>query len=175
MLWISLLVGWLSASPSAPACSVRIEGMPVPQMRHHALRVGGRRYQAGPTVEVQPLANTVELDGPRYSGTAVLPERCRSVVLHAKPRPIAVAFEGAPPQAVVSCRGCPGLAPTQNVLPASMPPMQTTQWELVVTLWVRAPGFQAEELSVILHPGKNTVRLQMKRRETRSSKKLRPI
>jgi hypothetical protein len=167
MLWIPLVAGWLWSVPATAGCRVQVEGLPVPQMRHHALRVGARRYPVAAVVELDPVATAVELVGPRYAGRTSLETCGEGVTLQATPRPAMLQLEELPPKAVLSCRGCPGLDPSDNFLPAHLPPMVMKRWAQQVTLWVRAPGFLPLETSVILHPGKNVFRLDLERRPPR--------
>ena len=165
MFWIPWLVGWALLAPSPPVCRVRVVGVPLPQLRHHKLRLAGRVVPAARVVDLPEGPSEVLLLGPRYSGSASLPERCdETVVLHAAPRPAQLEFFGLPARAVLTCEGCPGIEPDANYLPAHFPPMVTSGLRTAVRLRIRAPGFHSLELSVVVYPGDNVVRVTVKPR-----------
>lgn len=167
MSWVPWLVGWLWFAPSPPVCRVRVVDMPSPQLRHHKLRVAGRVLPAAGLVEVPVGAQEVLLVGPRYAGELTLPPGCaETVVLHASPRPARVELQDLPARAVVSCNDCPGVDPDANYLPTHLPPMVMRGLRTTVSLWVRAPGFHSVEFAVILYPGKNVIRIPMRRRSS---------
>jgi hypothetical protein len=159
------LVGWLWIAPSPAVCRVSVAGMPVPQLRYHELRVSGRALRAAALVEVPEGTRRVVLVGPRYFGEVELPRVCsETLVLRAKPLPARLELQGLPPRAVVSCRDCPGIEADANFLPWNLPPMVMRELRTSVSLWVRAPGFQSMEFTVLVYPGENVVSVPMRAR-----------
>lgn len=172
---LGLLV-WLAAtspgppSPSPPgalACEVEITGMPVSIMRHHRLVVGADDERAlAPRVplELGDEALRLRVLGLRYHGDRwVSREDCAAsrVVMQVQPLPARVVFPCPPRGLTVACPGCPGEAGQRVYLAEELPPIEMASWSREVVLLLRAPGYHREERTVELHPGPNSVHVEL--------------
>lgn len=174
MLGLIFLV-WLAAKDPPPppvlapvTCHIEITGMPVSIMRHHRLVVGAddeRPLEPRMTLEVGDEALRVRVLGLRYHGDRwVSRQECEAaprVVLPVQPLPARVVFPCPPRGLTVACPGCPGEASTRVYLAEELPPIDMDSWSREVTLLLRAPGFHRQELRVELHPGPNSVHVEL--------------
>jgi len=165
VVWM-VLMG--SADPPIDGCTVEVSGMPISVMRHHRLAVGAddeRALEARVDLHLEGRAAQLQVIGPRYEGQRRLAAgECRDgavVPLQATPRPARITFPCAPRGLTVACVRCPPSVGTRVHLAHDLPPMPMTGFTEEVELLLRAPGFQRQTRRVSLHPGPNTVRVQL--------------
>jgi hypothetical protein len=172
MLGLMAALMWL-APPSPPpsaapvACELEVAGMPVAIMRHHRVVVGADDERPlTPRVALvlgeEPLQ--VRVLGLRYQGERFVSrqecERSR-VVMQVEPLPARVVFPCPPAGLTVTCAACPGEAGQRVYLAEELPPIEMAGWSRTVTFLLRAPGFNRRELEVELHPGPNSVHVEL--------------
>jgi hypothetical protein len=169
LVWLVALVPVPAPDPPSPvACEVEITGMPVSIMRHHRLVVGAddeRPLVSHLTLEVGDEALRLRVLGLRYHGDRwVSRQDCEAtprVVLPVQPLPARVVFPCPPKGLTVACPGCPGEAGQRVYLAEELPPVDMESWSREVTLVLRAPGYHREALRVELHPGPNSVHVEL--------------
>ena len=171
LVWLAALVPEPpdpSNPPSAVACELEITGMPVSIMRHHRLVVGAdeeRPLVPRVTLEVGDEALRLRVLGLRYHGDRwVSRQECEAaarVVLPVQPLPARVVFPCPPKGLTVQCPGCPGEAGQRVYLAEELPPVEMASWSREVTLVLRAPGYHREALEIELHPGPNSVHVEL--------------
>jgi hypothetical protein len=169
LVWLAMLGSDPPPSPpSAVACEVEVTGMPVSLMRHHRVVVGAddeRPLAQRLTLEVGDEALRVRVLGLRYHGDRwVSRQECAAtsrVVLTVQPLPARVVFPCPPRGLTVACPSCPGEAGERIYLAEELPPVEMESWSREVTLVLRAPGYNRRELRVELHPGPNSVHVEL--------------
>jgi hypothetical protein len=172
MLGLLAVLLWVTAPGPAPpspvACELEVMGMPVSIMPHHRLVVGADDERplsrlVALAVGDEPLR--VRVLGLRYRGERwVSRQDCQAsarVVMQTEPLPARVAFPCPPKGLTVACPGCPGEAGRRVYLAEELPPVEMVSWRREVTLLLRAPGYHRRELTVELHPGPNTVHVEL--------------
>jgi hypothetical protein len=166
-LWVWLAATAPDASKAA-VCELEITGMPVSVMRHHRVVVGAD--------DERPLASVVLLElgdeglqvrvlGPRYRGDRWVSRReCEAqgrMVMQVEPLPAKVVFACPPAGLTVACPGCPGEAGTRVYLAEDLPAIAMDAWSREVELLLRAPGYHRQERRLVLHPGPNSVHVEL--------------
>lgn len=141
--------------------------MPVSIMRHHRVVVGAddeRPLTSRVALVLGDEPLRVRVLGLRYHGDRLVSrQECEGsrVVLQVQPLPARVVFPCPPRGLTVACPGCPGEAGQRVYLPEELPPIEMSAWSRSVTFLLRAPGFNRRELEVELHPGPNTVHVEL--------------
>jgi len=169
LVWLAALVPESVPDPPSPVtCDIEITGMPVSIMRHHRLVVGAddeRPVDSHVTLEVGNEALRLRVLGLRYHGDRwVSRQECEAtprVQLPVVPLPARVVFPCPPKGLTVACPSCPGEAGQRVYLAEELPPVDMESWSREVTLVLRAPGYHREELRVELHPGPNSVHVEL--------------
>lgn len=173
MVWLASTIPDPPADPPAVlpelvTCELEVTGMPVSVMRHHRLVVGA--------ADERPLAEHVVLElgdetlrvrvlGLRYHGDRwVSRQECaveHRVVLTVQPLPARVVFPCPPRGLTVTCSGCGGEAGARVYFAEELPPIAMDAWTREVELLLRAPGYRRQEQRVVLHPGPNSVHVDL--------------
>ena len=61
----------------------------------------------------------------------------------------------------MACPSCPGEAGARVYMAEELPPVDMESWSREVTFVLRAPGYHREERKLELHPGPNTVHVEL--------------
>ncbi len=167
--WLAWMVS--AVGPPVPSagvhCEVEVVGMPVSVIRHHRLWVGTRARPLEPrmTIELPEQRTLVRVAGLRYRGERWLKaDDCAqegSLTLPVEPLPARVVFPCPPPGLTVTCTRCPGFAEDQVFLPEHFPTIEMDSFSQEIELLLRAPGFRRRTQPVSLHPGPNTLRVEL--------------
>jgi len=165
MVWLaSIMMG----DPPSDGCTVELSGIPISVMRHHRLAIGTddeRPLAQRMDLRLEGRATQLRVTGPRYGGARRLEAgECSGgalVSLEAAPLPARLVFPCAPSGLTIVCTTC---EESERVyLADELPPIPMTSFSREVELLVRAPGFRRANRKVSLHPGPNTVRLELER------------
>ncbi len=116
-------------------------------------------------LKLEGRATQLRVVGPRYGGVRQIERgECiggARVSLEAAPLPARMVFPCAPSGLTVVCTTCK--EPERVYLAEDLPPIPMTSFSREVELLVRAPGFRRANRTVQLHPGSNTVRLDLEK------------
>jgi serine/threonine-protein kinase len=153
------------ARPAPARCTLRIRNMPVAliQAGSHTLRLGAAAQQLkSEQVPIEMADNTlqVQLTGTMYRAVQTLQRKdCagNTIDFEAHPLPATVIFTGAPPKTTVRCMAPPCRDTTTPFLVGSgtFPPIPMAQHEVLISVELKAVGYQAKVEKFHINPGSN--------------------
>jgi hypothetical protein len=155
----------------ASKCLLEIAGMPVSVAKgnNHTLKVGGRPQNVDKAVleiNIEDDPTQLQLDGSKYRGSVQLHRKdCfpgATVQLQVRPIPASLTFNGAPKGTAVRCIAGPCPDTIAHLLESEgFPDIPMTTHEATLRFEIRALGFNRQERTVSIYPGRNTVTLSL--------------
>lgn len=172
MMWLALVS---MGDPPSYECDLEVIGIPVSVMHHHRLGVGEEEDRAlarRMTLTLGERVTRLQVLGPRYRGERLVSaEDCGEgaiVRLSAEPLPARISFLCAPSRLTISCSECPGAAAERVYQAEDFPLVPMASFSLEIELLLRSPGYRPETVDVRLHPGANSVRVELEPLRIRS-------
>jgi hypothetical protein len=156
----------------ATSCTVFVQGAPPSMLRNSVVVVQQTRHplEASTKIEVELRVATavasIVSDVLRGSVRLDRATCARGPVrLNVRIHPAEISFRGLPPGAAAACiAGCPRAYPTSWQEPTHVRPLHLDRPSQRVTFELKAAGFRGARETVLLHPGRNVVRVELEPR-----------